>query len=84
MDKIPSWVYYAAGVAIFVLIFLYLNNATVPNAGTTVATTVDTNSLNQYNGAANILTALLQTQQDNLTTLHTLGKTTPTGATSTV
>lgn len=81
MNKIPSWAYYVAGVAIFVLVFLYLNNSTVPKTTTTVVRTVDLNNLNQYNGDANILTGLLQSQQDNLSTLHTLGLHTPTGAT---
>lgn len=80
MKKVPSWMYYIAGVAIFVLVFLYINHSTVPKTKTTVANTVDTNNLNQYEGAANILTGLLTSQQDELNQLHTFNRTAPTGA----
>lgn len=61
----PTWIWYAIGVGIFIMVFLYLRSS--QNIPTN--TVPSTNDLQGYNGAVNILDQILQTQQTEISQL---------------
>lgn len=62
----PTWIWYAIGAAVFIMIFLYLRSS--QNTPTTVVPS--TNDLQGYNGAVNILQQILQTQTTEASQLN--------------
>lgn len=68
--KIPSWMWYVAGVAIFFVIFVYVKgNVSVKQSKPIIAQTPDTFNIASYNSDVNSLLSILNTQaQEKLKT----------------